>query len=90
VSALLVSLIFGCALAAPFVCVAYFAQQRVHTRQVADYEERLYSLNRALALAQENLDRRRQREETSWARECERFWEAVSKESLIFGEEVAK
>jgi len=72
---LLVSLIFGLALAAPFVCVAWWAQ-RVHTRQVAHYECRLHALSRDCALKQEQLDRLARAQEAAWERECARVWGA--------------
>jgi len=72
---LLVSLAFGLAIAAPFVCVAWWAS-RMHTRQVAHYECRLHALARDCALKQEQLDRVNRAQEAAWARECEQFWAA--------------
>jgi len=70
---LLLSLIFGCAIAAPFMCVAWWLG-REHTRQVAHYECRLHALVRDCALKQEQLDRLDRAREAAWERECERVW----------------
>jgi len=73
VSALLVSLIFGLAIAAPFVCVLFFAQ-RACDRLEAAYEKRIYALGRELELTREQLLHRKRADEEEWEARVARFW----------------
>jgi|GEM_PF-2417563 len=74
-SPLVLSLFWGCVIAAPFACVTWWLG-REHTRQLAHYENRLHALSRDCALKQEIIDRRARADEAAWARECERAWGA--------------